>query len=199
MNYSDGVYNTGFLYIATARKVILNRGAHGQPENTYFDFIYQPMRDAAGQVEGILIHGNDVTQQVLARQEIEKREQQFRTLAESIPQLVWMAESDGYIFWYNQRWYKYTGTTPEQMEGWGWQTVHDPDVLPKVSRAMEALDRKGRAVRDGVPATWSRWRISGFSNQGPSRKGREWHCDPLVWHQYRCHGPAKSGIGSARK
>ncbi len=128
----DGVYQTGVPYIGTARKVILNRGVEGKPEDTYFDFVYQPMQDAAGQVEGILIHAIDVTQQVLARQETERRERQFRTLAESIPQLVWMAEADGYIFWYNHRWYEYTGTTPEQMEGWGWQTVHDPDVLPQV-------------------------------------------------------------------
>jgi len=141
----DGVYQTGVPYIGTARKVILNRGAGGQPEDAYFDFIYQPMRDAAGQVEGILIHANDVTQQVLARQEIEKRERQFRTLAESIPQLVWMAEADGYIFWYNQRWYEYTGTTPEQMEGWGWQTVHHPDVLPKV------LEQWKHSIANGEP------------------------------------------------
>ena len=141
----DGVYKTGVPYIGTARKVILNRGADGQAEDTYFDFIYQPMRDAAGQAEGVLIHANDVTQQVLARQEIERREQQFRTLAESIPQLVWMAESDGYIFWYNQRWYEYTGTTPEQMEGWGWQTVHDPDALPKV------LDGWKHSIAKGEP------------------------------------------------
>ena len=37
----------------------------------------------------------------------------------------------GFIFWYNKQWYDYTGTTPKQMEGWGWQSVHDPDVLPK--------------------------------------------------------------------
>ncbi len=141
----DGVYQTGVPYIGTARKVILNRGAGGQPEDTYFDFIYQPMRDAAGQVEGILIHGNDVTQQVLARQEIEKRERQFRTLAESIPQLVWMADATGYIFWYNERWYEYTGTTREQMEGWGWQTVHDPDILPRV------LDRWKDSIAKGEP------------------------------------------------
>ena len=117
----DGVYQTGVPCIGTARKVILNRGAGGPPEDAYFDFIYQPMRDAAERIEGILIHANDVTQQVLTRQEIENRERQFRTLAASIPQLVWMAEATGYIFWYNERWYEYTGTTPEQMEGWGWQ------------------------------------------------------------------------------
>ena len=38
----DGVYKTGVPYIGTARKVILNRGADGQAEDTYFDFIYQP-------------------------------------------------------------------------------------------------------------------------------------------------------------
>jgi CheY-like chemotaxis protein/anti-sigma regulatory factor (Ser/Thr protein kinase) len=129
----DGVYQTGVPYIGTARKVILNRRAEGRPEDTYFDFIYQPMRDAAGQVEGILVHGIDVTQQVLARQEIEKRERQFRTLAESIPQLVWMAESNGYIFWYNQRWYEYTGTTPEQMEGGAGKRYMTPTFCRKFS------------------------------------------------------------------
>src|ERR1700754_4533544 len=61
-----------------------------------------------------------------------RSEDQFRTMANSIPQLAWMAHGDGFIFWYNRRWHEYTGTTPEQMEGWGWQNVHDPGVLPKV-------------------------------------------------------------------
>ena len=61
-----------------------------------------------------------------------EREKQFHTLADSIPQLCWMANADGWIFWYNQRWYEYTGTTAKQMEGWGWQSVHDPDALPTI-------------------------------------------------------------------
>ena len=56
----------------------------------------------------------------------------FRQFAESIPQLAWIARADGWIFWYNRRWYDYTGTTPEKMEGWGWQSVHDPTELPRV-------------------------------------------------------------------
>jgi PAS domain S-box-containing protein len=63
---------------------------------------------------------------------LRESEEKFRLLAETIPQLAWMARSDGYIFWYNRRWYEYTGTTPEQIEGWGWQSVHDPGVLPSV-------------------------------------------------------------------
>ncbi len=63
---------------------------------------------------------------------LQESEKQFRTLADAIPQLCWMANADGWITWYNRRWYEYTDTTPEQMEGWGWQSVHDPEVLPDV-------------------------------------------------------------------
>ena len=54
------------------------------------------------------------------------RERQFRTLANSISQLAWMADREGYIFWYNDRWYEYTGTTLEEMQGWGWRGVITP-------------------------------------------------------------------------
>ena len=57
---------------------------------------------------------------------------QFRMLAKNIPTLCWMANADGYIYWYNRRWHEYCGSTPQQMEGWGWQSVHDPAILPDV-------------------------------------------------------------------
>jgi PAS domain S-box-containing protein len=63
---------------------------------------------------------------------LQESERQFRSLADSIPQLAWMADAEGNLFWYNHRWYEYTGTTPEQMAGWGWQSVHDPQALPGV-------------------------------------------------------------------
>src|SRR3954453_3407761 len=54
-------------------------------------------------------------------QELRESETQFRTLANTIPQLAWMAHPDGSIFWYNQRWFEYTGTEPEQLVGFGWR------------------------------------------------------------------------------
>jgi len=69
---------------------------------------------------------------IRAEEALRESETQFRTLANAIPQLCWMANADGWIFWYNERWYQYTGTTPEQMAGWGWQSVHDPEALPGV-------------------------------------------------------------------
>ena len=71
-------------------------------------------------------------------------EEEFRQLADGILQLAWMAHSDGSIYWYNRRWYEYTGTTPEAMAGWGWQSVHDPAALPEVLKKWRASIQTGK-------------------------------------------------------
>ena len=76
---------------------------------------------------------------------------QFRALANSIPNLAWMADADGWIFWYNQRWYDYTGTTPEEMVGWGWQSVHHPDILPEMLRRWTHALSTGEAFEMTFP------------------------------------------------
>jgi PAS domain S-box-containing protein len=67
---------------------------------------------------------------------------EFRKLADHIPTLCWIADAQGYITWYNSRWYEYTGKTPSDMEGWGWQSVHDlralPDILDRWRAAISA-------------------------------------------------------------
>ncbi len=75
---------------------------------------------------------DDITGRKRVEQSLSKREEDLRGLADAMPQLVWMSDPDGYIHWFNQRWYDYTGTTPEQNCGWGWQSVHDPKFLPAV-------------------------------------------------------------------
>ena len=81
---------------------------------------------------------HDLTEQRKAEELLRGSEYQFRTMANAMPQLAWMANPDGWTFWYNQGWYVYTGTTPQQMEGWGWQSVHDPAELPKVMERWQA-------------------------------------------------------------
>ncbi len=78
--------------------------------------------------EESLAHSERLTQQ------LRDSELQFELLADSIPQLAWAAQPDGHIDWYNRPWYEYTGTTFEQMQGWGWKSVHDPALLDDVVR-----------------------------------------------------------------
>jgi len=87
----------------------------------------------------------DIQEQKEAEEALQESETKFRQLANSISQLAWMANPDGWIFWYNQQWYDYTGTTPQQMEGWGWQSVHDPEILPKVIEQWQA------SISTGLP------------------------------------------------
>ena len=108
----------------------LNR--NGFVEECYFDFSYSPIRQEDGQVGGVLVTVIETTQKKQAITDLAQSEQRFRTLADNIPNLAWMANADGWIYWYNKKWYDYTGTSPEQMAGWGWQSVHDPTELNRV-------------------------------------------------------------------
>ena len=94
----------------------------------------------------------------------------FRALAENIPILCWIANADGFIVWYNRRWYEYTGSTPEAMEGWGWQSVHDPVELPNVLTRWRASIATGAPFEMVFPLRAANGRFSPFLTRGvPSR------------------------------
>ena len=116
-----------------------------QGETHWYEHLLTPMMSADDKVEGVAGASRDITKRKRAEEALRESEAQFRTLANAIPQLCWIANADGWIFWYNQRWYEYTGTTPAQMEGWGWQSVHDPAALANV------MDRWTGSIATGSP------------------------------------------------
>lgn len=74
----------------------------------------------------------DVTDRKRAEEALRSRAEEFHALADNIPTLCWMAYADGHIYWYNRRWHEYTGLGAEDLEGWRWESVHDPEILPGV-------------------------------------------------------------------
>jgi PAS domain S-box-containing protein len=95
--------------------------------------------------DGLALFYTDVTAQRLTERAIRDSDKRFYQLANTIPQLAWIADRDGYIFWYNERWYQYTGTAFADMQGWKWQSVHHPDVLETV------LERWTSCIKSGDP------------------------------------------------
>jgi PAS domain S-box-containing protein len=87
----------------------------------------------------------DISEAKRVEAALRESNERFHRLADAMPQLAWIARADGHIFWYNQRWYDYTGKSPREMEGWGWQSVHDPVELPRV------LERFHSSLASGEP------------------------------------------------
>ena len=75
----------------------------------WFDVIVTPLRDAAGAPTRLVTTARDVTEQYVAQQRLADSELRFRTLADTMPQIVFTATADGRPDYFNQRWYEYTG------------------------------------------------------------------------------------------
>ncbi|WP_296947652.1 ATP-binding protein [uncultured Massilia sp.] len=107
-----------------------------------------------GRREGVLgMTGvvQDITARRSAADTLRQSEEVLRALANTIPQLAWMAQPDGAIVWFNERWFEYTGTTPDQVVGRGWQSTCEPSVLPLVRDRWEASMRSGKPFEMEYP------------------------------------------------
>ena len=105
--------------------------------------------------EGIIIGwvgtSTEIDDQKKITELLAKTEEQFRTFANSIQNLAWIADGAGWIYWFNQRWYDYTGTTLEEMQGSGWQKVHHPDHIEKVVAFVKDAWKKNEAFELTFP------------------------------------------------
>ncbi|MFL9826377.1 response regulator [Rhodoplanes sp. SY1] len=78
-------------------------------------------------------------------------EEQFRTLADNIDHFAWMADASGNLYWYNKRWFDYTGTTLDEVRGSGWRRVHHPDHLARVEGEYRRCIVSGESWEDTFP------------------------------------------------
>jgi PAS domain S-box-containing protein len=139
---------------------VLNTGATVRVDDEVFfradgtsfpvEYTSSPIRKN-GKVDGAVVTFTDITKRKEAERQLAEAADRFRTLADNIAQLAWMADATGAITWYNQRWYDYTGTTAEEMKGFGWKKVHDPEHLERVMEKFRHSMETGEIWEDTFP------------------------------------------------
>ncbi|SNS88676.1 PAS domain S-box-containing protein [Noviherbaspirillum humi] len=137
----DRVYRTGEPHVGH-QMPFRTQAADGVPQQIYMNLIFQPLRDAAGKVFGIIVVGSDVTQEVQATAALRKSERRARAIIDAVPQMIWTASPDGATNFFNKQWYDFTGLPQDSLAGW--EAVHPDD------RAVNAVHWQ-RCVADGTP------------------------------------------------
>jgi PAS domain S-box-containing protein len=141
----DRVYRTGETFSGDEIPVHIRRSEGGGLEQRFVNFVYQAMRGPDGVVEGIFVHGVDVTEMVRAREAVAFSEARFRQLADAMPQIVFAARPDGHVDYFNRKWFEYTGFVEDGVTGdESWEAVHEPGSLERVKAVWAEAWRTGQ-------------------------------------------------------
>ncbi|MDP3826043.1 MAG: PAS domain-containing protein, partial [Polaromonas sp.] len=116
----DQVFTTGEPYVGRSVRLMLNHERDAPPTEAWLDFVYQPLRDAKGAVNGVFVQGHEVT-------ELQRIQQALLAFSNSIPAIAWVAAADGPLERFNSQWQAYTGQTAESALGNGWMAFLHPD------------------------------------------------------------------------
>lgn len=117
----------------------------------WFSACGSPLRDEAGRIIKWIGSNTNIQDIRDAEAALRYSEEKFRNLADNMSQFSWMADENWWIYWYNRRWFEYTGTTLADMQGWGWMSVHHPDHVDRVVAGVKESWRTGTRWEDVFP------------------------------------------------
>jgi len=86
-----------------------------------------PWLTGTGDIGGIILFSEVITERVKIEEALIASEKEFRLLAESMPQIIWITRADGWNIYFNQQWTDYTGLSFEESCGHGWNKPFHPD------------------------------------------------------------------------
>lgn len=138
-----------------------------------------PVRSETGEIIGAAKFARDASEYLERERRLRQSEARFHMLADNIAPFAWIAEPEGDIIWYNQRWYDYTGTTLDEMRGWGWAKVHHPDHIERVKEKFRECLDSGEEWEDTFPLRSASGEYRWFLSR--AKPIREEHGNILWW------------------
>ncbi|MGZ5263952.1 MAG: PAS domain-containing sensor histidine kinase, partial [Kaistella sp.] len=128
------IFKTGEAYIAQEDRVDLV--VDGELKTFYYNFSYKPLRDANGDIYGIMNVAMNVSELVSARKRAEASEVEYRNLAEAMPQIVWTS-SGGKFDYFNRNLLELLNCKEEEVHAFNLEDIVHPDDLPNVKKRWE--------------------------------------------------------------
>lgn len=130
----DRVFSTGEPVVGKRALVRWCPAKAGPPTRTFLDFVCQPLRDAAGQVTGIFLEGNDVTEAALADERRIESERFARATIDALAERVAVVDATGRISAVNKAWREF-----------GLASGADPGTILEGSNYLDVCDSAMRA------------------------------------------------------
>ncbi|HVK67743.1 MAG TPA: PAS domain S-box protein [Polyangium sp.] len=106
-----------------------------------------PLRDRDGKPYAVCSVSTDITDRKRVEEALRESELRFRNMADTAPVMIWVTETDGACSFLSQRWYDFTGQTPERALGHGWLDALHPDDREEIRRQFLAASRLSESMR----------------------------------------------------
>ena len=132
-----------------------------------------PIHDADGRIVGASKIVRDISREHENQERLRQSEAQFKALADNIPQLAWMSDPEGHIFWYNKRWYEYTGADEAATLGHGWRSVHHPEHEERATRHFLKSLKAGEVWEDTFPLRGRNGKFRWFLSRAHPIRGQD--------------------------
>lgn len=124
-----------------SRRRLAYRDAAGNKRERFFDFVYNPVFDSEGKIDGVAVYGFDVTDLVRANREMAINKERFEFVAEAMTHKVWMGNREGHATYMNKAWLDYAGVNNIADFDWN-EVIHPDEKQQAISDWQRALQSK---------------------------------------------------------
>lgn len=157
------------------------RDKNGRFTQRLWSVEHHPIKDPQGNIIAIYQMSQDITESKNTESLIVENEDRLRFMADTMPQLFWMARPDGYREYFNQKWYIFTGSDAEENNGDGWSRFVYPGDKKRVLAAWAYSVQSGEPYEVEyrlyhAPTGTYRWVIGrGLPFRNHSGKVTKWY------------------------